>query len=184
MGLVKLKRPSRHLIFRRPCFWMTKVATGDDHCGLVNLDCTVVPKWRAKRESLHTGISAHWKKFCCVWREKSSGQQQMLPQYCACVAVPWMLCILQRLPCSIFKLNTRCRCPRPVEATAGDQEVVYPVHGVALHRDGQGVQAALVVGRPKLHKVHRHNAGVEKATRKKKTLLSFIAVTKDEMASN
>ena len=37
LGLVKLKRPSRHLIFRRPCFWMTKVATGDDHCGLVNL---------------------------------------------------------------------------------------------------------------------------------------------------
>ena len=80
-----------------------------------------------------------------------------------------MLCILQRLPCSIFKLNTGCGCPRPVEATADDQGVVDPVHGVALHGDGQGVQAALVVGRPKLHKVHRHNAGVEKATGEKKS---------------
>ena len=80
-----------------------------------------------------------------------------------------MLCILQRLPCSITKLNTGCRCPRPVEATADDQGVVDPVHGVALHGDGQGVQAALVVRRPKLHKVHWYNTGVVEATREKKS---------------
>ena len=119
LGLVKLKRPAWQLIFTGPCSRVTKVATGDDHCGLVDLhkvrvrvktqaaksiqpsklikaynqtrsnmvwnmvkpvhlDCTVVPKRGAERESLDTGISAHWKKFRCVRREKPSSQKQVL----------------------------------------------------------------------------------------------------------
>ena len=80
-----------------------------------------------------------------------------------------MLCMLQRLPCSVFKLCAWCSCPRPIEPAADDQGVVDPVHGVPLQLDWQGVQTALVVRRPKLDKVHRHNAGVEKATREKET---------------
>ena len=43
------------------------------------LDCTMVPKRGAEVESLDTGISIHCQKFCCVWREKASGQKQLLP---------------------------------------------------------------------------------------------------------
>ena len=56
---------------------------------------------------------------------------------------PWMLCILQRLPCPVLKLNTRCSCPRPIGASASDHDVVDPVHSVPLHWDWQGVQSAL-----------------------------------------
>ena len=80
-----------------------------------------------------------------------------------------MLRILQRLPCSVFKLSARYRCPSPIEPAADDQGVVDPVHGVPLQLDWQGVHAALVVGRPKLHKVHRDNTGVVEATREKKS---------------
>ena len=80
-----------------------------------------------------------------------------------------MLCILQRLPCSVLELNTGCSCPRPIDTSACDHRVVdlcilcsikfncwieielffklnieiYPVHCVPLHWDWQGVQAAL-----------------------------------------
>ena len=54
-----------------------------------------------------------------------------------------MLCILQRLPCPVLKLNTRCSCPRPIGASASDHDVVDPVHSVPLHWDWQGVQSAL-----------------------------------------
>ena len=83
---------------------------------------------------------------------------------------PLVLCILQRLPSSVFKPSARCSCPRrPIEPSTDDQGVVHPVGGVPLHGEGQGVQAALAVGRPKLHKVHRNNTGVVEPAREKKS---------------
>ena len=66
-----------------------------------------------------------------------------------------------------------------------------------LHWDGEGVKAALTIGRPEFNKVHRGNAGVVKATRDKKsysitavesfsimeyiTLFAFITVNTEDL---